>query len=291
MKTPQPIFSIQSEHGEGPVWDPVQQHFYWVDLLQGKYHKVGFPGEGLVETHNIGQALGVMALRAQGGVVMATRDGFGFYDESSRAFTLIDGSPEQHNPEVRFTDGAVDPRGRFFAGTMQWDGRPALGKLFRLDPDLSISQWEKDIFITNAMGWSPDRQTYYLIDTLAPVLYAYDYHLETGDIRNRRDFVVFQDGEYPDGMTIDSEGGFWIAMWSASKVIHLDPSGRLIEEIRLPVTHPTSCCFGGPDLKTLFITTSQFPLSAKEKAEQPLAGCIFFMETDTVDQDEQRFAG
>jgi xylono-1,5-lactonase len=205
--------------------------------------------------------------------------------------TKTAGSPEQHNPDVRFNDGAVDPRGRFFAGTMQWDGRPALGKLFRLDPDRTITQWEKDIFITNGMGWSPDQRTFYLVDTFAPILYAYDYEIETGDIHNRRDFVVFEEGEYPDGMTIDSEGGFWIAMWSAGKVIRLDPSGKHIGEIRLPVTHPTSCCFGGPDLKTLFITTSQLPLSEKEKAEQPLAGRIFVLETDTTGQVEPRFKG
>lgn len=291
MNSPQPYFSLQSEHGEGPVWDPLTQTFYWVDLIQGKYNKARYPDQGSVETHSIGQALGVLALRKQGGLVMATRDGFGFYDETSKEFTLIEGSPEQHNPDVRFNDGAVDPRGRFFAGTMQWDGRPALGKLFRLDPDRTITQWEKDIFITNGMGWSPDQQTFYLVDTFAPILYAYDYDLDTGDLSNRRNFVVFQEGEYPDGMTIDSEGGFWIAMWSAGKVIRLDPSGKRIGEILLPVSHPTSCCFGGPELKTLFITTSQLPLSDKEKAEQALAGRIFVLETDTVGQVEPRFAG
>lgn len=291
MRQPEPIFPIQSEHGEGPVWDPIHQQLYWVDLMKGLYNKVNYPDDGFAETHSIGQALGVMALREQGGVVMATRDGFGFYDESSQTFTLIDGSPEQHNAEVRFNDGAVDPHGRFFAGTMQWEGKPALGKLFRLDPDQRISQWEQDIFITNGMGWSPDQQTYYMIDTFAPKVYAYDYEGATGDIHNRRDFIVFDEGQCPDGMAVDSEGGFWIAMWAESKIIHLDPTGNQIEEFQLPVSHPTSCCFGGPDLKTLFITTSQFPLSESEKAAQPLAGRIFVLETDTIGQIEPRFNG
>ena len=150
---------------------------------------------------------------------------------------------------------------------------------------------EDNIYITNGMGWSLDKRKFFMIDSLRNVVYAYDYDLSTGNISNRKNHITFERDVIPDGMTIDSEGGFWIAIWGGSKIIRFDNSGKMMEEIPLPVLHPTSCCFGGEDMKTLFITTSQNPLNEKEKREYPMAGYIFMMETDTVGRVEPRFKG
>lgn len=287
----QTVFDITTGHGEGPIWDAEKQQLYWVGLLQGKYHK-GNWNTKKVETYSIGQPLGFLALREnQEGLVMGVRDGFGFFNETTNQFQLIEPSPEQHNTKVRFNDGAVDPMGRLFGGTMEWDGAEDIGKLFRLNTDHSWQLMEQNIFITNGMGWNPQKDTYFMIDTLRHVLYAYDYDLATGDIANRRVHIQFSENEFPDGMTIDSEGGFWVAMWEGGKVIHFDKMGKRVKEIVVPALHTTSCCFGGKALKTLFITTSKLPLSEQERKENPLAGRTFFVETDTKGQLEPRFNG
>jgi sugar lactone lactonase YvrE len=141
------------------------------------------------------------------------------------------------------------------------------------------------------MGWNPEKDTFFMIDTLRHAVYAFDYDLKTGNISNKREYIQFKETEFPDGMTIDSKGGFWIAMWEGSRIVHFDKNGVKIKEILLPVLYPTSCCFGGKELKTLFITTSKLPLSEKERKKSPLAGRIFKVETNTIGQIEPRFNG
>lgn len=286
----EPIFDIKPVHGEGPVWCPLEQRFYAVDLLKGSYFKVDWK-TGAFEEFNVGQELGVMALRENGGIVVGIRDGFGFYNEQSNKLELIDNSPEMDVSERRMNDGAVDAAGRFFAGTMEYDGANDTGKLYRLNLDHGWDCLEENIFITNGMGWSPDKKTFYMIDTNRNAMYAYDYDLGTGNIFNRRVHIQWQKNEYPDGMTVDSEGGFWVAMWEGYKVSHFDATGKWIKDIPVPVKHVTSCCFGGDDLKTLLITTSHLNLTEKEKMENPLAGRCFALETDTKGQIEPRFKG
>ena len=286
-----PIFNIEVEHGEGPVWDPIEQKLYWVDLLQGRYVK-GDVNTYATEEFYAGQPLGFLALRENhDGLVMGVRDGFGFFNEKNSEFKLIKPSPEQNNARVRFNDGAVDPKGRVFGGTMEWDGAKNKGKLFRLNLDHSWNLLEENIHITNGMGWNPEKDTFFMIDTLRHNVYAFDYDLQSGDISNKRTHIQFSENEFPDGMTIDIEGGFWIAMWEGSKVLHFDKNGDIIEKIEVPVLHPTSCCFGGKDLTTLFITTSKLPLSEQERKENPLAGKIFKVETNTIGQIEPRYNG
>lgn len=287
---PQPIFPIRAEHGEGPVWDPITQQLYWVDILQGKYYRGAYPS-GAVSSFTVGQPLGVLALRAGGGLVLAVRGGFGWWTETGNVLTMLPGAPEAGNPEVRFNDGAVDPAGRFFAGTMSWTGEGEQGKLYRLDPDGRIREVAQELTISNGLGWSPDRRTFFLTDTLRHVIYAYDYDLATGQIANQRPFLHFSEEEFPDGITIDSAGGCWVALWGKARIARFDAGGRRREDIALPVLHPTSCCFGGPDLTTLFITTSQVALTDRQKWEYPLAGRVFAVETDVRGQVQPRFAG
>lgn len=288
MKTAKPIFDIQPEHGEGPIWCPIQKKFYCVDLLKGSYFKVDWYTSNS-EEFNAGQELGVMALCDNGKVIAGVRDGFGFFDESSRHLDLIDNSPEIDIKERRMNDGAVDPKGRFFAGTMEYDGANPTGKLYCLHKDNRWTCLEEHIYITNGMGWSPNKHTYCMIDTFRNVMYAYDYNIETAEITNRRPYIQWNKDEYPDGMCIDAEGGFWVAMWLGSKVSHFDAKGTWIEDIHVPVLHTTSCCFAGEDLKTLIITTSHLNLSIEEKVKNPLAGRCFSFETEVVGQIEPRF--
>lgn len=282
------IFPTNTEHGEGPIWHDKENCFYWVDLLKGKYFK-GNPDTLFVKEYSINQPLGVLAIRQKGGFAMAVRDGFGLVDFAGEKLKLINPSPEKNNSRVRFNDGAVDPLGRFFAGTMEWDGNEKIGKLFRLNSDYSYTQINDGYYIPNGMGWSSDNKTMFIIDTLQHVMFAFDYDLESGEVSNKRIHVQFDIEEFPDGMAIDSTGGFWVALWGGSKLIRLDPSGKKIEDIPLPVPYPTSCCFGGPNLNKLFITSSRIKLSKEEILKYPLSGNTFLIETDLVGRKENRF--
>ena len=290
MNLPKPLFNIQNNLGEGPVWDANTNQIYWVDINAGRYYKATFP-DGIVESFEIGQRLGALALRANGGLVMAVQNGFGFFEETTQTFTLLDNFSTENHPEIRFNDGAIDPKGRFFAGTMDMKEQVPLGKLYRLDKDLTLHQLEENIYISNGMGWSIDNHIFFYIDTLTHCVVAYDYDFVTGNISNKRTFIQFSKNEYPDGMTIDSEGGFWIAFWGAAKIGHFDAQGKHIEDIQVPALQPTSCCFGGPDMTTLFITSAARGLSAKQMEELPLNGRLFMLETNVRGREEPRFAG
>ncbi len=288
--TPEPIFDIQATHGEGPVWDEILQELYWVDIPEGQYYK-GNMLTGNAATFVVGQDLGVLALREKGGIVMGVRDGFGLYDEQSQQLQLIEPSPEQENALVRFNDGAVDPFGRFLAGTMAYDEVSCLGKLFSLASDQSWETLEHDLYITNGMAWNKTGDQFYMIDTLQHCVFAYDYDPATGLISSRKRYIEFPKTIYPDGMCTDSEDGFWIAFYGLGKVIHYDSAGNQIEEIVVPAPHTTSCCFGGENLQTLFITTSRRDLDAQQRKTYPLAGYTFRVETGIKGKIEPRFHG
>jgi len=285
-----PIFDIKPIHGEGPIWCPIEEKFYCVDLLKGSYFKMDYK-TGTSKEFNVGQELGVMAICENGKIVTGVRDGFGFYDELTNELKLIKDSPEIDIKERRMNDGAVDPKGRFFAGTMEYDGANPTGNLYCLNLDHSVTHLEQNIYITNGMGWSPDYRTYYMIDTMRNVMYAYDYNTETAGISNRREHIQWRKDEFPDGMTVDAVGGFWVAMWEGDKISHFDADGDWVEDIYVPVHHVTSCCFGGKSKNILFITTSRLNLTEKEQKENPLAGRCFAVETNTKGQMEPRFKG
>jgi xylono-1,5-lactonase len=288
MRNAELLLDITSEHGEGPVWDDQTGALYWVDLLKGDYH-VFHIGSGEHHCFNAGQPLGVLALREKGGMIMALRDGFAWVDKKGDLPMLI------HSPEpgagTRFNDGAVDPAGRFFAGTMTFDGKENRGNLYSLDSNHQLRHLEHALFIPNGMGWSLDGNTFFLTDTNANLIYAYDYDVGSGSISNKRKFIEFSPHEFPDGFAMDSEGGFWIAMWGGGALHRYDRGGRKMAAFDLPVQYPTSCCFGGKDMSTLFITSSRLMLSQDEREEHTIAGKMLRLDTDVAGLPQRRFKG
>ena len=189
MKKPTPVFDdIVTILGEGPVWDPVEQKIYWIDINGKKIFRSEFPA-GTPQTFELALRPGSLALREKGGLVLATKKGFGFFDDHSQKLTLLPDSPEKDNPNVRYNDGVVDPAGRFFAGTMDAKESRDLGKLFCLDTNLQITELEKGIYISNGMGWSLDHKNFFYIDTLAHCVWCYDYDITTGGIANRKNYI------------------------------------------------------------------------------------------------------
>jgi L-arabinonolactonase len=280
---------VEAQHtlAEGPVWDPEKQTLYWVNIEGESVHRF-HPESGRYAHFHIGMAVGSLALRKQGGMVLATRHGFQFYSlETGELTPIVD--PEAHLPETRFNDGAVDRRGRFWAGTA---GANGTGSLYRLDPDLSVHRMVGDISMSNGIGWSPDDKTMYYTDSDQKTIWAFDFDVESGMLANRRDFVASHDEPgVPDGLTVDSEGFVWSARWGGWKITRYDPNGKVERVVEVPVENPTSCAFGGPNLDQLYITSAWTGMSPAQRARQPHAGDILRLQTTVKGQVESRFAG
>jgi sugar lactone lactonase YvrE len=263
---------------EGPCWDAERQRLYWVDIDLGLLH-VYDPAGRKDRAIEIGQPVGAVVLRRSGGVVLAVRDGFLALDPETGARRFL-GDPEAHLPENRFNDGKCDPAGRFWAGTM---GRgPHQGSLYCLGADLAIHRRIEGVSISNGLAWSLDERVMYYVDSRTREVAAFDYEKATGAIGDRRVVIRIPEGMgLPDGMSIDEAGMLWIALWDGGRVARFDPqSGALCGELRLPVSRPTSCCFGGPGLDELYVTSARSGLSREALAEQPLAGSIFRCSAD-----------
>ena len=282
---------MQCKLGEGVRWNAKEQRLYWVDIENHLFYRYDPTqgSSGKPERFDVGQPVGVLAFREKGGLVMGAKAGLGTWDFASESFTLV-AAPEAGKANARFNDGAVDPAGRFWAGTMTPTG--ATSSLYRLDPDGSVHTMETGLGISNGVGWSLDGRTMYLTDSPRFVIYAYDFDVDSGAISNRRAFVQGSsaDGQ-PDGMTLDAEGFVWSAHWGAHHVVRYDPAGKVERIVELPVSQVTCCAFGGPDLTDLYITSAWTGLKDEQRAKEPLAGDIFVLHTDIKGRVEPLFRG
>ena len=257
--------------GEGALWDARSGKLAWVDIL-GRRMYLTDPETGATESIEVPLDIGTIVPRRAGGFVAALEDGFWIVgDGASRRIASI----AEAGPGLRFNDGKCDPAGRFWAGTMAYDEAPGAGCLYRLDGRARVTRMLENVTISNGMAWSRDARTMYYIDTSTHRIDVFDYALSTGEISNRRPHVWIPPAlGSPDGMTIDADGGLWVALWGGGAV-HRYVDGRLDRVIELPVSQPTSCAFGGPDLDQLFVTSAWKDLSAGARRAQPLAGSLF----------------
>ncbi|MBZ0292291.1 MAG: SMP-30/gluconolactonase/LRE family protein [Anaerolineae bacterium] len=280
------LLDVKNQLGEGPMWDADAQKFYWTDIANHCFFSYD-PASGQQERYDIGQPVGTVVLRQQGGFVLAMRDGFAFWDPDSQKLEMII-DPESDKPQSRFNDGAVDRQGRFWAGTMGPGG--PVGALYRLDTDLSLHTIQTGVTISNGLGWSPDNKIMYFCDTATQTIYKFDFDPATGDVENRRDYVKIPEGDgSPDGLTVDRDGFVWSARWDGWKIARFDPDGKLEREIAIPAARVTSCVFGGPNLDELYITTARIGLKEKDLQSQPSAGGVFHLKTDVTGIAEPKF--
>ena len=281
------LLPVGNKLGECPLWHREEQVLYWVDIEQESFHSFN-PESGEKETNQVGQPIGCLAFRAEGGLIFALRDGIGFWNPETQSTEII-ANPEAGRKNARFNDGKVDRKGRLWAGTI---GEDANSSLYRFDPDGSVHTMETGITISNGIGWSPDDKTMYYTDSARRVIYTYDFDLSSGEIANRRKFVQVPVTEgFPDGLTVDSEGFIWSAQWDGWRVTRYDPDGKVERVINMPVQRPTSCTFGGEDLSRLYITSAWTGLAEADRREQPLAGDLFLIQTEFTGQPENLFRG
>jgi sugar lactone lactonase YvrE len=285
------ILDAKAELGESPVWAAEEQALYWVDIYAPALHWLD-PATGATRSWRMPKSIGCFGLRERGGAVVALRDGFYLFDFDSGTLTSL-ARPEADKQGTRFNDGKVSPDGRFWAGTMDEEAlsRP-LGALYRLDADGSCHRMVENLIVSNGLAWGPDGRTMFHSDSKGQRIFAYDYDTDTGAIANGR--VIAQPSEEigrPDGGAADMAGYYWSAGISAGVLNRWAPDGRLDRQIALPCAAPTMPCFGGPDMKTIFITSLRHNLSDGKLAAKPQSGGIFAMRVDVPGVPVARFKG
>jgi sugar lactone lactonase YvrE len=242
--------------GEGPCWDPGGQCLYWVDIPAGIVHQLAGDAHA---TWQVGQPVGAVAVRGQGGLILAARDGFLALDLDTGGVSVI-AEVEADRPGNRMNDAACDRAGRMFAGTKAEDDAPGAGSLYRLDPDHRLTTVLTGVTISNGIGWSPDESLMYYIDSPTRRVDVLDFDPATGTGGNRRPFAELPSGQaIPDGLAVDADGGVWVALWDGGTVLRYDLSGQVSAVVTVPVRRPTSCAFGGAGLDVLYITTASGP--------------------------------
>lgn len=273
--------------GESPLWHPVEQVLYWCDIPGRSLHRWD-PESGRHQQWSFGTEVACCAPLDQGGLLLALRDGLWRFNPADGTRTCVSVAPYNGAIE-RYNDGKADPQGRFWVGTIYEPRDAARAALYRWDGGL-LERAAGDITVSNGLAWSPDTRTLYWADTPAHVIYACDFDTDGGALSNRRVFARFSPrdpdqpikayGGQPDGAAVDVEGCYWVAMFEGARILRFAPGGELLQTIHLPVRCPTMPSFGGPDLRTLYITTAREKRPAPELAEMPLSGCVLHLRVD-----------
>jgi sugar lactone lactonase YvrE len=273
-------------HGEGPVWDEVAGVLRWVDMLAGDV--ITMSADGYISRLHVGSVAAALRPRAAGGLVVATERAFALLDPAGAIESVV---PAFTDPGARLNDGGVDRQGRFFCGSMDFDMSKPRGVLYRFDPDQQVTNVLTGITVSNGIGWSLDGELMYYIDSVTKQIDVFDYDAATGTPSERRQHVnveVEVEGNVPDGMALDAEGGIWVAIYGEHQVRRYDADGKLDAVIELPVDQVTACAFGGADLDKLYITTSRQDLP--DDAE-PAAGALFHVRPGVRGISTGTFAG
>lgn len=290
MKDVELALPARAELGEGACWDARSQRLFWVDILRGRVHAFS-PADGACRSWRTGQPVGAAAVRETGGLVLALRDGFATLELDTGALSWI-AAVEDDRPSQRMNDGRCDAAGRFWAGTMALEPTAGTGTLYRLDPGGRVTPMLADLTISNGLDWSPDGRVLYFIDSATQRVDAFDFDPVAGTLANRRPFAAVPEASgMPDGLAVDAEGGVWVALWGGSALHRYATDGALERVVPLPVSHPTSCAFGGADLRDLYVTSASIELTPAALLRQPQAGGLFRVRPGVAGRPAHRFAG
>ena len=264
---------LRAQHAEGPLWDAESARLWWVDITGDRVHC--FDPESSKDTSwsTLGQPGGVV-VNSAGDPVVATPEGLAVLDRST-GLTDLRVPIERDQPENRANDVKVDSHGRAWVGTMAFDKRPRHAVLYRVEGH-TVTRVVEGLTISNGPALDERQGRLYLADTALWIVDVFDLDPGTGRLSGRRRFLDFSDAQvWPDGMTVDDEGMFWVALGRAGAVQRYRADGTLDGVIEVPTSNPTSLTFGGADGGDLFITTSWFDVDPGIRATQQQAGAIF----------------
>jgi sugar lactone lactonase YvrE len=273
----------QAVLGEGLRWDARRSELLAVDILAGRVYRGRVAGDGslsLVRPYQVPGTVGAVApVEGDEGWLLAAGRGFVHLSLDGALRPIVEVSPIG----TRMNDGASDPQGRFWAGTLADDFRPGGGALYRLDPHGGVELMLSDLTISNGLGWSPDGATMYLADSGPRVVHAFRFRAEDGTISDGRQLIAIAEGAgAPDGLTVDADGDIWVAIYGAGRVHRYSPDGVLQEELPVPAEQCTSCAFAGPELGRLYVTTATEGWSDEQRRSEPTAGLVYRFDTDAT---------
>jgi len=296
--------AVEAENGvgEGPFWDEVEHELWWVDISNKRLQRWR-PGSGERQDWQLDDFPSAVVLRERGGLLLAMRDGLYFMDPETAERTLFV-AHELDRPENRTNEAKCAPDGSFWVGTMQNNLNPdgsdkpmtaVTGALYRVRHDGGITREVDGVNLSNTLAWTDDGKTLLFADTGTGVIRVFAVE-ESGRLGASS---VFNDGTsggeklpgFCDGSAIDAEGFLWNARFAGSCLIRFAPDGSVDQKIDLPVTQPTSCCFGGPDLSTLYVTSARHGLHEAALKKNPHEGAVLAIETGVKGTPSVRFAG
>jgi len=285
--------------GEGCFWDADGGHLWWLDaIVPARIHRLRV-ATGAYRCWHFSEMVTAMAKRRDGTLIVGSAKGINFFKPATGALTPVK-QLEPQRPLNRGNDGACDARGRFWFGTMMnnvgRDGSDlpitgSTGTLFRIDADLTATEMVRGIGVSNGPCWSPDVRTFYFTDSMAQVIWAYDFDVDAGTISNRRVHNDTRDFGYPDGATVDAEGFLWSARWEGACVLRIDPKGRIDRIVPMPARRVTNVCFGGARLDTLYATTARLHVADSHLRQFPLQGGLFCFDPGVTGFEKHAFAG
>lgn len=293
------LIDSRDKLGEGILWDADAQCLWWLDaILPSRIHRLHV-ASGAHREWFFSEMVTTLVKRQDGTLLVGSALGTNIFDPITGTLTpraRIDAG----RPQNRGNDGACDAKGRFWFGTMMnnigRDGSDlpitaATGALFRIGGDGSVTEVQADVGVSNGPCWSPDNRIFYFSDSMAQVIWAYDFDLEQGVISNRRVFNEIKAHGYPDGATVDAEGYLWSARWDAACVLRIDPKGRIDRVVPIPAKRPTNVCFGGPKLDTLYVTTARHNVDPVHLHRFPLQGGLFCFNPGVSGFEKHCFVG
>ena len=282
----------QDQLGETPLWCEQTASLLWIDIDRALLHRL-HPASGRRDSFQFAvRTLGGLALRREpGSVVLALETSLHIFDLGSGRLSRL-AEIEPVSLDTRLNDGRCDAQGNLWIGSMDNGLAAPSGSFYRVGADGRVTRQFGDVIVSNTVAIAPDQRTLYFSDTRRYLTWAFDLNPADGTLSNRRIFVDHRaNSERPDGACVDREGALWVAIFAGGRVDRYSTTGQRLRSIPLPVTNPTCVCLGGPDLRTLFITTARKFLSAERLAQEPLAGSVLAIDVEVPGLPEQRFGG
>lgn len=280
----------QTVLGEGARWDARRDELLRVDIAAGRVFRDRIDDDGrlaLVRGYTLPGTVGALApIQNDEGWLVAAGQGFGHLARNGAFQPLVDVAPAGS----RMNDGACDPQGRFWAGTLAHDHRPGGGALYRLARNGETELVLAGLTIANGIDWSPDGNTMYLADSGPRTVHAFRFDGRSGTLYDQRVLInVPAEVGSPDGLTVDARGDLWVAIYDGGCVQRYSPDGALLQTLRVPTKQCTSCAFGGAGLHRLYVTTATEGWSDERRRAEPAAGLVYLFNTDATGRPAASF--
>lgn len=277
---PVKVARTRADLGESPVWDAQKGLLYFVDISGGRINRLTPQGD-VERVYESAARIGALALTDQGNLIFTE-------DASAALLDLAEGkvrqysAPVHHRSSYRFNDGACDPQGHFVTGLMDEGPSGKTGALYRFDHEMHAEVIHREMSLPNGLAWSQDGQTLFFVDSVARSIYRADYL--AGGVLGEISLFAETPAELgrPDGIALDKEGGIWVCQFNGSCLLRYDRHGHLSDQVVMPVPRPTSCCFGGPELDTLYITTARFGMTPAQLLDYPDAGDLYMIRPEVA---------